>query len=387
MIELTLEKSPVNEARCGKSWPCSGLPILKSLVDPRQCKDLSQIKVGSRLSPGGGAVRAEQPLPSRESQVTIPRVHCEALGKPLGCLGSASDQGGSWRRRVAKGGPASRGTSAPLGRGRAGPRKAMANRAPLPLTFEDVAIYFTEQEWQNLEVWQKELYQHVMRTNYQTLVSLDDRIPKPELISWIEQGGDPFRNWEEAQTSENKICSSAHKHFDPVIEGQLFGGSQKAVHSEEIKCHFQLDPQQDIHRKQRHFQNNDREKRFCLKSKLKAQPRRYIRKKRFFCSECGQAFVYPCKLRDHMRVHSGEKPFQCPECNKCFRLKGTLKTHQHIHRRERGFYCGECGKGFIFMCKLDDHIRVHRKSCSVPNEPVIRKRFSQPYAMVEDDWS
>ncbi|XP_037691843.1 zinc finger protein 786-like [Choloepus didactylus] len=266
---------------------------------------------------------------------------------------------------------------------------ATADWARVPITFEDVAIYFTEQEWQNLEAWQKKLYQHVMRTNYETLISLDDRIPKPELISWFEQGGRPFRNWEESQTSENKICSSANwsLHFDPVIEGQLFGGSQKAVHSEDIKCHFQLVPQQDIHFGQRPFQYTDREKRFHLKNKPKAQPRRYIRKKRFSCSECGQAFIYPCALRDHMRVHSGEKPFQCPDCNKCFSLKGTLKNHQYIHRKEKGLCCGKCGKRFIFKCQLDDHITVHRKSPSAPNEPDIKKRLSRPYVMVEDDWS
>nr|XP_012623624.1 zinc finger protein 786 [Microcebus murinus] len=120
----------------------------------------------------------------------------------------------------------------------------MAEPAPLPLTFEDVAIYFSEQEWQNLEAWQKELYKHVMRTNYEMLISLDDGLPKPELISWLEQGREPFRDWRESQKSGNIICSSADLHFDPVIEGQLFWGSQHAVNSGETKCHFQVDPLQ-----------------------------------------------------------------------------------------------------------------------------------------------
>ncbi|XP_030881343.1 zinc finger protein 786 [Leptonychotes weddellii] len=120
----------------------------------------------------------------------------------------------------------------------------MAEPAPLPLTFEDVAIYFSEQEWQNLEAWQKELYKHVMRTNYEILVSLDDGLPKPELISWIEQGKEFFKNWGESQKSGNIICSSAGLQFDPVIEGHQFQGSQQAVHSGEAERHFQLDPRE-----------------------------------------------------------------------------------------------------------------------------------------------
>ncbi|CAN2388187.1 hypothetical protein PRIEUP_LOCUS14913 [Pristimantis euphronides] len=58
--------------------------------------------------------------------------------------------------------------------------------------FKEVAVYFFEEEWSQLDAWQKDLYSNVMRDIHTTLLSLGYTILHPDVLCRIRRDHEPY---------------------------------------------------------------------------------------------------------------------------------------------------------------------------------------------------
>ncbi|XP_032066032.1 putative zinc finger protein 56 [Thamnophis elegans] len=196
------------------------------------------------------------------------------------------------------------------------------------VSFEEVAVYFSKEEWSQLDADQKALHREVMLENSRNLLFLEEMSHHP--IS-------------------HKKTYSEEKRFTCMECGSTY--SYK----------YSLIIHQRSHSGERPYQCMECGKKFSCSSRLNGHKRIHTGERPYKCMECEKTFTWSSHLLRHKRNHTGEKPYQCMECGKSFANSSHFNSHKRSHTGERPYKCMECGKSFTRSNHLYRHERSHTK--------------------------
>ncbi|XP_034267953.1 zinc finger protein with KRAB and SCAN domains 7-like [Pantherophis guttatus] len=270
------------------------------------------------------------------------------------------------------------------------------------VSLEEVVVYFSKEEWSQLDADQKALHGEVMLENSRNLFSLGYN--EKENKNYNEQHhaicekegkgklGDQMQpKCHETNRSQSRMKKSFPRVSQLPRDRSINTGerpyqcmesvkglneandliSHKKTHLEEKlytcrECgktfhdNHSLVSHQRTHKEETPYKCMERGNTFTCSSGSRT-PCKKARpvEKPYKCAACEKGFRYNSELLAHERIHTGEKPYQCMECGRRFGNSGYLIRHRAVHTGVRPYQCTECGKTFTRNANLNSHKKLH----------------------------
>ncbi|XP_031203174.1 zinc finger protein 57 homolog [Mastomys coucha] len=178
-----------------------------------------------------------------------------------------------------------------------------------PVSYEDVAVTFTQDEWEYLTSTQRNLYQKVMSETFKNLTFVGSK-NKP-------QEPTPGPEHKDGDADKPSSCTGVFKggpFFFCLTCGKCFK-----------KNTFLFSHQFPVRSRRLAVTNSQ--------SRYKSQHRG---ERLFSCNLCGKTYRDASGLSRHRRAHLGYRPRSCPECGKCFRDQSEVNRHLKVHQNKPG---------------------------------------------------
>ncbi|XP_030050678.1 zinc finger protein 786 isoform X2 [Microcaecilia unicolor] len=237
----------------------------------------------------------------------------------------------------------------------------------VPVTFEDIAVYFSQEQWEYLDEGQKELYREVMKENYETLISLgtDHESINPEVLSRMKQEQEPHV-WDSEKsgkryTEKDDLSSSKSETHHWKLSENPKGekASSERVKEETSSC-------SDWEEKGKHqnkLENSTVGSALCEHStgtinSREGEQRHQTKDQKYLCDVC-KVFLGDCVA---LKSDTEERPTTSTDSVKTFSQNGKLQGRQKTCIKETYFTCSECGKGFSRKMELMQHHKNNQET-------------------------